>query len=268
MKVCAIKNINNKNNILGYLFHYERENKFVIELKENIDCCDLPYIPYYFYNNKQFTIYSDWSNRFVYERIIPRDRQNISSILSNSGLSYYDEWKLLILNKGKCCQDNNYIEEINVNEIPEEINNRRIFNIDDCILLKNNNFLIVFKNKQIRKINIQKMIEHNYKIKNLINHENLIKNYEIDVDGYGILFLGHIFISSKFLYDNSTLIDLEFDDLKHYINERVINSQEASEILNCSRQNINDLVKRKKIEPLKITKKGYLFFKKDIENRI
>lgn len=182
-------------------------------------------------------------------------------------MSYYDEWKLLLLSKGYCCQDNNFVEEINESIISDEIRNRRNFHIDNCMLL-NNNLLIVFKNKEIRKINIKDLVKYNSKINNLLNHEQLLKNIEIEVDGYGLLFLGHIFISYEFLYENSKLIDLNLDDLICYINERVVNSQEASEILNCSRQNINDLVKRKKLNPIKITKKGYLFLKKDIENRI
>lgn len=83
MKVCAIKNIYDKGNILAYLFYYENEKKFFIELNKKIESQKLPYIPYHFYNKNQFIIYNDWSSRFVYERIVPRDRQNISSILKN-----------------------------------------------------------------------------------------------------------------------------------------------------------------------------------------
>ncbi|MBQ8292873.1 MAG: DNA-binding protein [Bacilli bacterium] len=56
-----------------------------------------------------------------------------------------------------------------------------------------------------------------------------------------------------------------FENIKKYICERVVNTTEATKIMNCSRQNINDLVKRKKIVPIKKTLKGQLFLKNELE---
>ena len=62
-------------------------------------------------------------------------------------------------------------------------------------------------------------------------------------------------------------IDLTINDLKCFIKIRVINSEEASELLNCTRQNIDDLIKRDKLYPIKVTKKNKLFLKSEIEQR-
>lgn len=57
------------------------------------------------------------------------------------------------------------------------------------------------------------------------------------------------------------------DDLKAYIVEEVINTSEAIEILGCTRQNLNDLIKRGKIVPIKDLPRDRLFFKSDILQR-
>lgn len=50
------------------------------------------------------------------------------------------------------------------------------------------------------------------------------------------------------------------DDLKAYIVEEIINTSEAIEILECTRQNLNDLIKRGKIVPIKDLPRDRLFF--------
>lgn len=56
--------------------------------------------------------------------------------------------------------------------------------------------------------------------------------------------------------------------LKSFIASEVINTSEAASILNCSRQNIDDLVRRGKLVPIKIYPRDKLFFKPDVEARV
>ena len=53
-----------------------------------------------------------------------------------------------------------------------------------------------------------------------------------------------------------------------FVQNNIVDSYEASKLLNCSRQNISDLVKRKKLQAIKQGKKNNLFILKDIKNRI
>lgn len=57
------------------------------------------------------------------------------------------------------------------------------------------------------------------------------------------------------------------EDLMIFIQNEVINTTEALEILQCSRQNLNDLVKRGVITPIKDLPRDRLFFKEDIIKR-
>lgn len=57
------------------------------------------------------------------------------------------------------------------------------------------------------------------------------------------------------------------EKLTEYIQDEIINTTEALEILQCSRQNLNNLVQRGVITPIKDLPRDRLFFKEDIVKR-
>ena len=59
-------------------------------------------------------------------------------------------------------------------------------------------------------------------------------------------------------------IPLTADDFRAFAAERIINAAEAAEILNCSRQYINEHVKTDKLHPIKATEKNTLFLKSEV----
>ncbi|KGR74884.1 transcriptional regulator [Ureibacillus sinduriensis] len=57
------------------------------------------------------------------------------------------------------------------------------------------------------------------------------------------------------------------EEITVYIQNEIINTTEALEILQCSRQNLNNLVMRGVIKPIKDLPRDRLFFKEDIIKR-
>lgn len=57
------------------------------------------------------------------------------------------------------------------------------------------------------------------------------------------------------------------DELKAFIASSIVTTAEAADILGCSRQYINQLVKENKLIPLKKINYITLFFKADVEAR-
>jgi len=62
-------------------------------------------------------------------------------------------------------------------------------------------------------------------------------------------------------------IPLTADDFRAFAAERIINAAEAAEILNCSRQYINELVKNDKLHPIKATGKNTMILKSEVLQR-
>ncbi|PFV09975.1 DNA-binding protein [Bacillus cereus] len=57
------------------------------------------------------------------------------------------------------------------------------------------------------------------------------------------------------------------DDLISFIQSEIINTSEALEILGCSRQNLNQMVQKERVKPIKEMPRDRLFFKADILKR-
>lgn len=57
------------------------------------------------------------------------------------------------------------------------------------------------------------------------------------------------------------------EELIKFVNDEIVNTSEALKTLECSRQNLNKLVKSGTLVPIKEMVRDRLFFKKDILNR-
>ncbi|MGW5983396.1 DNA-binding protein [Bacillus mycoides] len=58
------------------------------------------------------------------------------------------------------------------------------------------------------------------------------------------------------------------EELMRFIQEEIVNTSEALEILGCSRQNLNVMVQKEKVKPIKEMARDRLYFKEDIlENK-
>lgn len=58
------------------------------------------------------------------------------------------------------------------------------------------------------------------------------------------------------------------EELKQFIADNIISTGEAAELLGCSRQYINQLVKENKLIPIKKINYITLFLKSDVEARL
>lgn len=58
------------------------------------------------------------------------------------------------------------------------------------------------------------------------------------------------------------------EELKQFIADNIISTSEAAELLGCSRQYINQLVKENKLIPIKKINYITLFLKSDVEARL
>ncbi len=58
------------------------------------------------------------------------------------------------------------------------------------------------------------------------------------------------------------------EQLLQFISQNVVTTREAMELLDCSRQNIDDLIKRGKLTPVKKWDRDKLFWKADILARV
>ena len=266
MKIFAVKDETMPNEmILGYLIYYESAKSFYIELADGIDPWDAPPVLSSFAEHGEYSIDSYWSLRWVQDRIVPRDRQNIGQILREHNLKEYDEFSLLLLAMGRCEQDDFYLEEIQADSLPEILSRRWQTKITEVTPMGAPRLLIFFRSGAAKIVDVHAM--NLSACEPFLVSQERFNTVEVQPDGYGVYWNDRAMIPHRNLYTYGISIPLMQQDLHRYVQTRVISASEACGILECSRQNIDDLMRRDKLHPIRTDAKYKMFSKTEVMQR-
>lgn len=267
MKIYAICNtLRDLNNPVGFLFHYEKQNDFIIELNENLTFKEAPILFQKFVKNSTYVLGKHDSYLWVKERIVPSDRQNIGAILNKAKLTKYDEMSLLKIGKGKSSQDDCYIINISKDLLPKYVLKRQQKNIEHCYYCGDNNIVCTLFDKSVLYLDLKKLCKVNQKVKFILNKDDILQNTYPDCGGYSINIDSIIDIPAIQIRKMSNLMPFTSDLLINFVNNNLVDTSYACEVLKCSRQNLSQKIKENKIVPAKKVKKENLFYYSHILN--
>lgn len=268
MKIFAIRDETDKTRKdLAYLLYYEHEKRFYIELPDDADPWETPLLLSSFAKKGEPTVNSYWSKLWVQQRIVPSDRQNIGQILRVNGLQEYDEYALLMLSKGRCEQDDYYLAPIDAEQLPAKIRHRFDRKIEDVLPLRDTSLLVFFRDGTVRKCDLADYFRQNARFSILLRQPDFFSRVRIQTGGYGVRWDENMTITDAALYKIGRRVPLSAEDFKVFASEGIVNTAEAMELLNCSRQYVNALVKEGKLHPIKASDKNTLFLKSEILRR-
>ena len=267
MRIFAIRDESHpRDAVLGYLIYYELPKAFYIELPDHADPWETPLLLSSFVKRGQYSVNSYWSRMWVQQRIIPQDRQNIGQILKENGLKEYDEFQLLMLTMGRCAQDDCYLEEI-TSHVPPLLSERWKTKIEDVVPLQGFRLMTFFRNGEVRIADAKKFAFDHPECRPYVALENRFNAVEVQPDGYGVMWSEQAMISDHELYAHSERVPLSLEDFIGFVRHRVVSASEACRLLDCSRQNIDDLMKRGKLHPIRTDTKYKLFLRNEILQR-
>lgn len=253
---------------LAYLIYYEADKRFYIELPEDADPWETPLLLSSFVKKGEKTVNAYWSKVWVQQRIVPTDRQNLGQVLKENGLYEYDEFELLMLADGRCAQDSYYLVPIEEAVVMQRFHDRYEKRVEDVIPLKHNGLLVFFRNGEVKRCDIDKIKKEDRFFKPILSSEAIFQRAAIQTGGYGVVWGENTVISDLDLYEKGIEIPLSLEDFISFLSNRVVSTAEAAELLDCSRQNINDLVARDKLHPVKTEQKNKFFLKSEIMQRL
>lgn len=259
MKIYEIVNGENKRSV-GVLLYYEKKKEFIVELQEDLDEWTAPLLFSELVKNHIYTMPRTMSYLWVKERVIPSGRQNISQILKNQKMETYDEMKFLELAHGKCAQDSLYIRKID--EVPRYVSDRKK-SVTDCVACEHHRILCFFSDHSVKKINLRNFTDVDG-ISKVLKNEMLYQSCMVGTGGYFITFNDAIDIPSAMLYERGEHLSLTPDDFICFAKRNLLDTPESCDLLECSRQNISYLVKKKQIQPIKEDIRGTLYLKGDV----
>ena len=245
----------------GVLLYYEKEKTFIIELDPELDEWSAPLLLSDFARRGQFTIPREISRLWVRERIIPSERQNISSILSNHGLKSYDEIRFLELSEGRCVQDSLFIQK--TDHLPDYVLLRQQKNLLECCPLEDGKILCFFADGTTKKIVLSEL-EQTAEIEKILRNQALFQSGKTGTGGYYMTFDDVYDVPSSELYSAGTCIPLSLKELLTFVRNNILDTTQACNVLGCSRQNLSYMVKQSQLTPVKENVKGTLFLQGNI----
>lgn len=249
---------------LAYLIYYEKEKRFYIELPDDADPWETPLLLSSFLKRGERTVNAYWSKVWVRQRIVPQDRQNLGSVLKENRLKDYDEFSLLMLAHGRCAQDDYYLTSIDNGTLQEKLRERYQKRIETVTPLAGLDVLVFFRDGSLRKIDLRPLLKVDRKFKPILHQTELFTTVRVQVGGYGITWGEDLDIADTALYQAGQPVPLCQEDFAAYIANNLITTAEAAELMGCSRQNVNDLVSRGVLQPVKTSAKSKLFLKSDV----
>lgn len=137
----------------------------------------------------------------------------------------------------------------------------------DVVPLLDLELLVFFEDGAVKKFDVKKLFEQWPEYRALEN-ESLFKKIKVEAGGYGISWNEELDCSEGELYQNGIDVPLKLDDFRAFAENNLISTHEASCLLECSKQNIDDLVRRKKLHPIKKDQRYNLFLKCEVVARI
>ena len=267
MVVFEIHDKAQKNRLLGYLMYYERSKRFFAELKEDTDEWTCPFIFSGHVKKGIYSIDSVWSSKFVSQRIIPPDRQNLGTILRENGLKEYDEFKLLLLSEGRCAQDELFLMRISDKEIVPEIRERFCKKVRDVMTLGDRKVLVFFMDDKSVVVDIGKLCKENRLFGNILRNDDVFRNVRVSPGGNGNEWGDEHFIDAKTLREIGKASVISYEDITGFMKDRLVNTAETADILNCSRQYIKQLTDKEILTPLRVGANSNIYLKSEIERK-
>lgn len=201
MKLYVIRNEEDATNKdLAYLFYYEAEKRFYIELPDDADEWETPLLLSSFVKRGKKTVNAYWSKLWVQQRIVPTDRQNLGMILRDNGLECYDEFKLLVLADGKCAQDSYYIVKITEKDLPKFLLERHRHQVMNVMPMPANELLVTFRDGSTKKIALCVLVGTDRRFAPVLKNDRIFRMVQVEPGGFGICWGANLCLGYDKLY--------------------------------------------------------------------
>lgn len=265
MRLFALKDSTNQDNeTIAVLACYTAERTYYIDMPQDTDPWAVPFILSSFAARGQWTIGPTWAGTWVESRVVPQSRQNLGEILKENGLDRYDTLRFLEMTGGRNSQDDCYLEPLPIAEAPAWFLERESARVVEAVALEGFRLIAAFRTGEVRLYKLADLKRTCADLARVSSNETLFARVALQPGGRGICWGSTIAVSDESLAKTGTPLPLTWGDLARIAPALLVDAAETAQALDCTRQNINALVKRKSLAPVKSGGKSTLFLRADI----
>lgn len=136
-----------------------------------------------------------------------------------------------------------------------------------AVPLTGNRLLICFETGEVRLCEFEALCQELPGLA-VLRDSQLFARFEIESNGRELIWPGCCRISQQKLAALGEQLPLSRADFVCFCQNQLLSTAEAAQMLQCTRQNIDSLVRRNRLQPVKCYAKNKIFFKSDILRRM
>ena len=250
---------------IAFLCYYEKSRTFAIEISPEIPTNELPIFFSGFAGKGIMSVDMEWSKRWVKERVIPEDRQNLGTILRENKIADYDLMKLLEKACGRSAQDDCALIAAKSSDMPLWFSERQNKKVRMVFALSGYRIIVSFRDGTSRIINLSMRINEDRTFKTLENNRYLFESVRVQPGGNGICWSDWLYISAPELYTEGTAIEISADEIGAIIEREIMDTYAVCSELGCTRQYVDKLVRDGQLPFLQRNGKSRLYYRSDVE---
>lgn len=134
-------------------------------------------------------------------------------------------------------------------------------NLTDCVLCEGHRLLCFFADEKIKICDLSEIQEDG--VDKVLKNRQLYESGQITAGGYAVTFNDSIDVPAGVLYKAGVSVPLKPQDFLSFAKNNLPDTTERCTILQCSRQNLAYLAKKKQLSPIREVR-GTLYGKGDI----
>ena len=269
MRLFALKDRNDPDaSVLAVLSCYGPEPDYYIDMPCGTDPWTVPLVLSSFAARGQWVVGREWSRRWVESRLVPRSRQNLGEVFKENGLQSYDTLRLLELTCGMNSQDDCYLDSLAVQRAPAWFKEREAGRIVDAVSLPQNRVLVAFRAGDVLLCDIGQLADANPGLARALSSEDAFARMEVTPGGREVRWGTAVALGDFELRTCGKPVGLTWEDLAGIAPALLVDAAEAADMLGCSRQNVNALVKRGALPAAKKGGKSTLLLRADVRSRL
>ena len=268
MRLFALKDDNDpQRTVLAVLSCFGPEREYYFDMPEGTDPWTVPFILSSFASRKAWSIGPEWSGRWVESRLVPKSRQNLGEVLKVNGLDEYDSLRLLEMTEGRCSQDDCYLEPLRPVDAPAWFAVREAQRVVEAAALDDFRLLVAFRTGEVRILDDNDIAVACEGAARVLADADAFARAEVEPGGRGVRWGTCIRISDEALRSAGHRLPLSWGDLAQLAPALLVDAAEAAQMMGCTRQNINALMKHGVLNAAKTSGKATLFLRADIRAR-
>ena len=138
-------------------------------------------------------------------------------------------------------------------------------NVIECFPTGDGQLICMFRDNISMKVSLDKLVDKYKDVYYVLKNRELLESVKVGIGGYSVVFNDSIEVSAFDLRIVGKTLPVTADDLYGFVRRNVVDTTQACDMMQCSRQNLSYMVNEGKLKPLIVGERTSLYTRGSVE---